>query len=261
MAAWQLSGEYMETCNCTFVCPCIATNLTARPTDGDCKAAIAMRIDKGAKEGVTLDGLSFIVMLHSPGPMVEGNMTVGLIIDERATVQQVEAITAIATGSAGGPMAALGAAGEQDCGCRKTADPVQCGGAESGCACWRPRRSGVRRRRERRRTGRGHRHRQRSPPSEQTAFAGKGHAQSFQCFWNELERFERHAQWPFRALCVVGIGSPRTAATCVPTRRCPHYGNSPDAGTRAADRRQPAKRERPATRDVLALRPTGSGYC
>ena len=107
MAAWQLSGEYMETCNCTFVCPCIATNLTARPTDGDCKAAIAMRIDKGAKEGVTLDGLSFIVMLHSPGPMVEGNMTVGLIIDERATDQQVEAITAIATGSAGGPMAAL----------------------------------------------------------------------------------------------------------------------------------------------------------
>ena len=107
MAAWQLSGEYMETCNCTFLCPCIATNLTARPTDGDCKVAVALRIDKGSKDGVTLDGLSFIVMLHSPGPMGEGNITVGLIIDERATPQQVEAITAIATGSAGGPMAAL----------------------------------------------------------------------------------------------------------------------------------------------------------
>ncbi len=107
MAAWQLSGEYMETCNCTFLCPCIATNLTARPTDGDCKVAVALRIDRGSKDGVTLDGLSFIVMLHSPGPMGEGNITVGLIIDERATPQQVEAITAIATGSAGGPMAAL----------------------------------------------------------------------------------------------------------------------------------------------------------
>ncbi len=107
MATWQVSGEYMETCNCTFLCPCIATNLTARPTDGDCKAAVAMRIDKGSKDGVTLDGLSFIVMLHSPGPMAEGNMTIGLIIDERASAQQVEAITAIATGSAGGPMAAL----------------------------------------------------------------------------------------------------------------------------------------------------------
>ena len=34
-------------------------------------------------------------------------MTVGLIIDDRASQQQVEAITAIATGAAGGPMAAL----------------------------------------------------------------------------------------------------------------------------------------------------------
>lgn len=108
MAAWQISGEYMETCNCAFLCPCLPSNLAARPTEGDCKAAVAMRIDKGSKDGVTLDGLSFIVMMHSPGPMGEGNITVGLIIDERATPQQVDAITAIATGSAGGPMAALG---------------------------------------------------------------------------------------------------------------------------------------------------------
>lgn len=107
MASWQISGQYMETCNCEFLCPCITSNLAARPTEGDCKAALALRIDKGTKDGLALDGLSFIVMLHSPGPMVEGNMTVGLIIDERATDPQVEAITAIATGSAGGPMAAL----------------------------------------------------------------------------------------------------------------------------------------------------------
>jgi len=107
MAAWQISGEYAETCNCTFLCPCIVSNLAARPTEGDCKAAVTLRIDKGSKDGVTLDGLSFIVMLYSPGPMGAGNMTVGLIIDERASAQQVDAITAIATGAAGGPMAAL----------------------------------------------------------------------------------------------------------------------------------------------------------
>jgi hypothetical protein len=39
--------------------------------------------------------------------MAEGNITVGLIIDERATNEQMEAIGAIASGSAGGPMAAL----------------------------------------------------------------------------------------------------------------------------------------------------------
>jgi hypothetical protein len=107
MASWQISGQYMETCNCTLLCPCITSNLTARPTEGDCKAAVTLHIDKGAKDGVKLDGLSFIVMMHSPGVMGQGNITVGLIVDDKASDQQVEAISAIATGSAGGPMAAL----------------------------------------------------------------------------------------------------------------------------------------------------------
>jgi len=108
MATWHVRGEYMETCNCTLLCPCITSNMMARPTEGDCKAAVALRIDAGEKDGVTLDGLSFIVMLHSPGAMADGNITVGLIIDDRASKEQAEAIGAIATGSAGGPMAALG---------------------------------------------------------------------------------------------------------------------------------------------------------
>jgi hypothetical protein len=82
--------------------------LTAQPTEGDCKVAIAIRIDKGEKDGAKLDGLSFIVLLHAPKAMAEGNITVGLIIDQRANEKQAEAITAIATGAAGGPMAALG---------------------------------------------------------------------------------------------------------------------------------------------------------
>jgi hypothetical protein len=107
MAGWRIEGQYMESCNCTYLCPCIGSNLTARPSEGDCKAAVAMRIDRGEKDGVKLNGLSFIVMLHSPAAMAEGNMTVGLIVDERASEAQVKAITDIATGAAGGPMAAL----------------------------------------------------------------------------------------------------------------------------------------------------------
>lgn len=108
MANWHIAGEYMETCNCSFLCPCITSNLAAKPTQDDCKAAIALRIDKGQKDGVKLDGMSFIVLMHSPGAMADGNITVGLIVDERASDAQAEAIGAIATGSAGGPMAALG---------------------------------------------------------------------------------------------------------------------------------------------------------
>jgi len=107
MASWQISGEYMETCNCALLCPCITSNLAALPTEGDCKAAVALRIDKGQKDGVKLDGVSFIVMMHSPGAMGAGNMTVGLIIDSSASDAQVEAVSAIATGAVGGPMAGL----------------------------------------------------------------------------------------------------------------------------------------------------------
>jgi len=109
MAKWRIEGQYMESCNCTYLCPCISSNLAARPTEGDCKVAIALRIDKGEKDGVKLDGVSFIVFLYSPKSMAEGNMTVGLIVDERASEAQVKAIGDIATGTAGGPMAALAA--------------------------------------------------------------------------------------------------------------------------------------------------------
>jgi len=108
MSSWTITGQYMETCNCLYLCPCITANLAAQPTEGSCKAAITLSIDKGSKDGVLLDGLSFVVMLYSPGVMADGNITVGLIVDEAATDEQTEAIKAIATGSAGGPMAALG---------------------------------------------------------------------------------------------------------------------------------------------------------
>jgi hypothetical protein len=104
---WQIEGEYIETCNCSFVCPCITSNLAARPTEGDCKAAIAMRIDSGTKDGVDLSGLSFVVLLHSPGVMADGNFKVGLLVDETADGAQTGAIQEIASGASGGPMAAL----------------------------------------------------------------------------------------------------------------------------------------------------------
>ena len=71
---WHIEGRFMETCNCAFICPCITSNLTAKPTEGDCKAAVAMKIDKGEKDGVSLDGLAFVVLIHSPGPMADGNL-------------------------------------------------------------------------------------------------------------------------------------------------------------------------------------------
>jgi hypothetical protein len=104
---WKVSGEYFEACSCDFVCPCPTSGLAARPTKGSCDAGLVFHIERGSYGNVTLDGRSFAVLLHTPGPMIQGNWTVGLIVDDRATAEQRDAITTIASGQGGGPMAAL----------------------------------------------------------------------------------------------------------------------------------------------------------
>ena len=44
---------------------------------------------------------------QTPEAMAKGNWSVGVIVDDRATAQQRDAIVSIASGAAGGPMAAL----------------------------------------------------------------------------------------------------------------------------------------------------------
>jgi len=81
--------------------------MAARPTKGFCDAGLVFRIDRGRYGNTQLDGSSFAVLLHTPGPMIQGNWTVGLIVDERASQEQRDALTKIASGQSGGPMAAV----------------------------------------------------------------------------------------------------------------------------------------------------------
>jgi hypothetical protein len=105
--AWQIAGDYFETCSCTFLCPCLPSNLTAPPTKGYCYFGFVFHIDRGRYDGQTLDGLNFAVVGHHPRAFGEGDVSVGVVLDERASETQQNAITAIASGQAGGPMAAL----------------------------------------------------------------------------------------------------------------------------------------------------------
>jgi hypothetical protein len=68
---------------------------------------MAFQIEHGNYGTVSLDGLGFIVLGLTPEEMGKGNWSVGLIADDRASAEQRDAITAIASGAAGGPMAAL----------------------------------------------------------------------------------------------------------------------------------------------------------
>jgi len=104
---WQVSGQYYETCSCDFVCPCILGQMAVSPTKGSCTFAMAFQVDRGTYGTVSLDGLGFIVLGLTPEAMAKGNWSVGVIADDRATAEQREAIGAIASGGAGGPMSAL----------------------------------------------------------------------------------------------------------------------------------------------------------
>jgi len=82
-SAWDVNGQYYETCNCDFVCGCVAGQLANRPTKGSCQFAMAFQIDRGKYAAVTLDGLGFIVLGMTPEEMGKGNWSVGLVIDAR----------------------------------------------------------------------------------------------------------------------------------------------------------------------------------
>ncbi|MBS0331086.1 MAG: DUF1326 domain-containing protein [Proteobacteria bacterium] len=101
---WKVAGTYFEACNCEAACPCV---FTSPPTDGDCKALIGWHIDRGTFSGTTLDGLNAALFAYAPGHMLQTKWKVALYVDERADAQQMDALTKIFSGAAGGHLSAL----------------------------------------------------------------------------------------------------------------------------------------------------------
>jgi len=101
---WKVAGTYFEACNCEAACPCV---FTSPPTDGDCKALIGWHIDRGTFSDTTLDGLNAALFAYAPGHMLQTKGKVALYVDERADAQQMDALTKIFSGAAGGHLSAL----------------------------------------------------------------------------------------------------------------------------------------------------------
>ena len=86
---WRIAGEEVVSCNCSWGCPC---QFNALPTTGRCEATGAWQIQEGYFGNTRLDGLRFGVVAWWPGPIHEGNGVWLPIIDERATMDQREAL-------------------------------------------------------------------------------------------------------------------------------------------------------------------------
>src|SRR3982751_4330692 len=101
-AKWAIRGEYMESCNCDYLCPCIYTNPQGPVTYDNCYAVLVFRIDDGDFGGTRLDGCKFAFVLRSGKVMADGNWVFGVIVDEGADASRRAVLARLAGGEAGG---------------------------------------------------------------------------------------------------------------------------------------------------------------
>ena len=104
---WALRGEYMESCNCDYLCPCIYTNPQGPATFDHCTAVMVFRIDEGNFSETKLDGLKFALVIRSGRVMADGNWIYAGVVDHSANEAQRTALAAIVGGEAGGTPAVI----------------------------------------------------------------------------------------------------------------------------------------------------------
>jgi hypothetical protein len=95
MTPWNVKATEFVNCNCAYGCPC---QFNALPTYGFCEAIGAYDIVEGQHGDVRLDGLKVITIFHWPGPIHLGKGHRFIIIDERASGPQREALERLLTG-------------------------------------------------------------------------------------------------------------------------------------------------------------------
>jgi hypothetical protein len=104
LVEWRMRGPEVTNCNCAWGCPC---QFNALPTNGDCRAMVAMRIDDGHFGEVDLTGLGWVGMFAWPGPIHEGKGEAFVVVDERADEAQRNAILTILSGGETEPGATI----------------------------------------------------------------------------------------------------------------------------------------------------------
>lgn len=99
---YELTGQLLEVCDCEVLCPCW---IGEDPDNGTCEGVIAWTINRGEVEGVDVSGLTFGVLAHIPGNVLQGNWKALAVVDDKATPDQQEALLKVFTGQLGGPIA------------------------------------------------------------------------------------------------------------------------------------------------------------
>ena len=92
---WQRKVRRLAACSCDYGCPC---EFSAKPTQVPCEGIEAFEIVDGHYADVSLSGLRVAGVYHWPCPVHNGNGTYQVVIDERASDAQREALFTILSG-------------------------------------------------------------------------------------------------------------------------------------------------------------------
>jgi hypothetical protein len=99
---YSFTGSLIEACSCNVLCPCW---IGEDPDLGDCRTFLSFHIDSGRIKTMDVSNLSVVIVAYVPGNILAGNWDAVVLIDERATPEQREALLAAFGGQLGGPIA------------------------------------------------------------------------------------------------------------------------------------------------------------
>ena len=131
--SWNLKGSYVETCSCELMCPC-NLSLDHGATYDFCRATLVFNIREGEIEGTDVGGLKVAAITDTPKVMTEGNWRLGMFIDEKATDEQADKLTAglrRAARRADGPSLRSSARCWASCACRSKSWTTGCATASA----------------------------------------------------------------------------------------------------------------------------------
>jgi hypothetical protein len=88
------------------MCPC-NLSFDHGATYDFCRVTLVFNIRDGQVDGTEISGRKVAIIADTPKIMTEGNWRLGLFVDEEATDEQADKLTAVFGGQMGGPMEAI----------------------------------------------------------------------------------------------------------------------------------------------------------
>lgn len=101
---YDVEGRLLEVCSCEVICPCWVGE---DPDGGTCDSALAWHVDAGTIEGTDVSGLTLALSVHIPGNVLAGGWRAVVVVDDKATQEQEDALLRLFTGQLGGAVADL----------------------------------------------------------------------------------------------------------------------------------------------------------